>query len=336
MTRRFSLALLLAAFGCGSLTPAMPAVPTVSEGRAPEKQPPAHVVGGFSADVPPFHLKPGEEREPCWIFPLEAFGPSRFIGGASLTVGHGMHHGNVTTRAKTAGEGIRACPPGTAGNAGVDVAAGGSVLFGSSTQISGVEWQRFPDGMAYHLPQNQEIVARMHYLNPTGQPLTVTPKYRWYTVDEATVTTELAPFIWVYSGFVIPAGAEVTVTGVCDLPDPMHVVSVLPHMHKLGTRLSAGFLGGPLDGKNFLDSPGYDPDDGVLRQYDPSVDLSQLGQGNGLRFACTWKNTLARSVKEGIGDNEMCMVFGYAWPPKASYTALAGEGSCVVVAPGSR
>jgi hypothetical protein len=54
----------------------------------------------------------------------------------------------------------------------------------------------------------------------------------------------------------------------------MHVVSVLPHMHALGTGHRAGFVGGPRDGQLWLDSPGYDPENGVLMQFDPPIDLS--------------------------------------------------------------
>src|SRR5262245_52280363 len=76
----------------------------------PARSKPANVVGGFSIDVPKETLAPGEEKEPCYIFPLEIQGPSHIVGGARLTVGTGMHHGNIVTRPKT-GEGIRPCPP---------------------------------------------------------------------------------------------------------------------------------------------------------------------------------------------------------------------------------
>ena len=112
----------------------------------------------------------------------------------------------------------------------------------------------------------------------------------------------------------------------------MHVVSVLPHMHKLGTAFRAGFLGGPDDGQVWLDSPGYDPERTVIRQYEPSVDL---GQGAGAWFECRWHNTLDQELHYGIGDNEMCILFGYAWPVPASYSVLAKAGHCVTFGQGS-
>jgi hypothetical protein len=308
------------------------AEPGVPVGHAPRATPPAHIVGGFGITVPAVTLMPGEEQEPCYIFPLEVSGSSRIVGGGKLTVGAGMHHGNITTRPKT-GEGVRPCPADSSGLAGEadDILKGGAVLFGSSTQVVGSEWQSFPEGMGYRLRDGFEIVARMHYLNVSGEPITVTPSYEWYTVDEASITQELGPFAWTLHGFSIPPQSEATVQASCDFPEPMHVISVLPHVHRLGRRFTAGFLGGAHDGQLFLDSPGYDPATGVIVAYDaPGVDLSQ---GDGVTFGCTWKNTLDKTVVEGIGDNEMCILFGYAWPPEDAFSTTATEGGCVYVAP---
>ncbi len=315
----------------GSTSGDPPPPPQVDMGHPPRAEPPANIVGGFKIEIPPTTLAPGEEVTPCWIFPLDLMGPSHMVGGGSVTVGQGMHHGNITTRPKT-GDGIRPCPanePGIGGSEG-DVFAGGTVLFGSSTQTQGTEWQSFPDGMAYHINDGQEIVARMHYLNVTPDSLTVAPVYEWYTVDESKVTQEISPFAWALRNFQIPPNSEYTAKAECDFPHGMHIVNVLPHMHAMGRLFTAGYLGGELDGKLFLDSRGYDPDNGVMVQYDKGIDLSQ---GDGATFSCTWKNSSDKVIVEGIGDNEMCILFGYAYPPEQAYTALATETGCIYVAP---
>ncbi len=293
----------------------------------PLQEPPANT-GGFTIQIPETSLAPGEEIEPCWIFPLELTGPSHVVGGAVLHTQPGMHHGNITTRRKT-GEGFRECPPND-GDPGTDVISGnGNVLFGSSTQISGDEWYRFADGEGYRVRDDYELVARMHFLNPTDQELVLAPSYEWFTIDEATLINELGAFIWMFQGFEIPPMSTTTVTADCSFTGnhPMHVVSLLPHMHKLGTSLDATYVGGPFDGQKFLDSPGYDPDNGVLAHYDPPVDLGSAG---GLTFSCTWTNTLNKTIVEGVGDNEMCMIFGYAWPVDRAYTAYATPGDCIL------
>jgi hypothetical protein len=297
--------------------------------KPPDGAPP-FVVGGFSVQLPDYQLSPGAEEYPCWIAPLENDGASRVVGGASMTVTGGMHHGNVTARPRT-GEGFRPCPEEEdvlAGEAG-DVLAGGAVLFGSTTQFEGTEWRSFPPGMGYRIGGDWEIVFRMHYLNTTPEPVTLAPRYDWYTIDEAEVTQLLAPFIWTYGDFQIPARSEMTVSAECPFQTANnHLVSLMPHMHKLGTRFTASVIGGKHDGEMFLDSPGYNPD-GVIVGFDPPLDLSDAA---GFRFECTWNNTFDKTIEEGVGDNEMCMLFGYGFPYESSLTAYAAGDNCATLA----
>lgn len=325
----FCAAAILAC-GCGSSSSG----PAFSQGRPPREVEPAEVVGGFSIELPRVTLKPGEEELPCFIFPFDVTGPSLLVGGGKLTTGAGLHHGNITTRPQT-GTGVRVCPAADAANGSeaTDVLNGGSVLFGSSTQHVGTEWQSFPPGMAYRIKDSGfEIVARMHYLNPSSAPVTVTPRYEWYTVAESSVTQELGPFAWRRSGFSIPPHAQFSAVSTCDFPSGMHIVNVLPHMHQLGVSFDAAFLGGALDGQRFLQSPGYDPTSGVAQQYDPAIDLSQ---GKGVTMTCTWNNTTAETIVEGVGINEMCILFGYGYPLGKLYSAqVSGPESreCIYVA----
>ncbi len=327
-------ALLLFAVACSSsdaTAPPFVEVPAFSAPQKPRQSPPEHAVGGFSIKLPQMTLAPGDEQSPCFLFPLEVTGDSRLVGGGKITVGAGMHHGNITTRPKT-GDGIRPCAKDDTGLAGeaIDVTNGGAVLFGSSTQIVGTEWQSFPEGMAYRVRDGFEIVARMHYLNVTDQPLVIEPEYVWFTIDPASLTHELGPFAWTNDDIHIPPKSASRITASCAFPKPMHIVNAMPHMHKLGTRFEVAFYGGALDGERFLDSPGYDPERGVIEQFGPAIDLSQ---GKGASFSCSWNNTLDKEIVEGIGDNEMCILFGYAYPPENAFSALGGGSSCVYVAP---
>jgi len=315
---------------CGG-EPSAPVDPPFSKPEKPLAEPPTNTVGGFSIQIPDEVLAPGEERSVCYIFPLELTGPSQIVGGGVLDVGPGMHHGNITTRPKT-GEGVRLCPPdepGALAGEAADILDGGAVLFGSSTQIVGKEWQSFPPGMGFPIRAGHEIVARMHYLNTSQTALLIAPRYEWFTIDESKVEHLLGPFIWVYKGFQIPPKSALTVTGSCQIPGPMHIVNALPHMHALGRGFTMEFMGGELDGQRFLDSPGYSAD-GVLAQYRPAIDLSQ---GEGARFSCTWQNTFDKPIVEGIGDNEMCMLFGYGYPYESTYSAYAvGPDNCLPLA----
>jgi len=283
-------------------------------------------------------LAPFEEKTDCVVQPLTLIGPSRIVGGGKLTVGVGLHHGNITTRRKT-GEGARACDEKTRtadlGGVADIIVDGGTVLFGSSTQMHGTEWLTFPEGMGFPLPADieLEIVARLHYLNASNKPITVAPAYEWYTIDEASVRQRLAPFAWANREFSIPPRSVFTASTSCEFGLPMHVVAVLPHMHALGTEFDASYLGGARDGQRFLESKGYDPDNGVMQRFDPPVDL---GQGEGASFSCTWNNTYDTEIHHGLGKNEMCVLFGYAYPPENSYTLLGNGQNCLRLTPFKR
>lgn len=338
MQATWAVTLGLMLMGCSSEQSSEPPSPDEPDepnlGQSPKAGPPANVVGGFSIQLPETVLEPGEERFPCWIFPLEVTGPSLIVGGGKMIATKGMHHGNITTRPAT-GAGIRPCEDGQNGEFGgeaQDILAGGSVLFGSSTQFVGEEWQSFPDGMGFPIAEGYEIVARMHYLNTTPEALTVAPSYEWFTIDEATVEKPLGPFAWVLTGWEIPPLSTHTVTGRCNtLPGPMQVVNAMPHMHALGTEFFGEYVGGDLDGERWLDSTGYDPEEGVITQYTPAIDLAQ---GEGFTFGCTWKNTYDKVINEGVGDDEMCILFGYAYPYDHAYSGQAtDDGGCVLIAP---
>ena len=318
--------------GCEAAAPPLAqAELSFSKGSKPLAEPPQFVVGGFHIELPEVTLAPGEELSRCYLLPLEITGPSMVVGGGYVTVGQGMHHGNITTQPKT-GDGIRPCPGSKLGDLGAeagDILNGGAVLFGSSTQIVGTEWESFPPGMGFRIRQNQEVVARVHYLNTSTEPLTVAPRYEWFTIDESRVEYLLGPFLWKLGGFEIPPRSEYTAVGGCRIPGAMNIVNVLPHIHQLGRRFTGEFMGGPLDGQLFLDSPGYSSE-GVMVQYRPAIDLSQ---GDGARFGCTWKNTFDKTIVQGTGDNEMCMLFGYGYPYDQTYSAVAsGPESCLTFA----
>jgi hypothetical protein len=331
----------------GAVTSCLPADSDAGE-HPPLRVPPANPVGGFSIDlgdpsitVPsgqpsPIEVQPGGELFPCLVFPLNIEGSSRIVAGGMLTPSLGLHHGNITTRPSDGIAGIHPCPnvswtTDIIGEEANDILAGGTVLFGSTTQLETEEWESFPCGMGFAVKDGYEIVAHMHYLNPSSQVVTPKPKYRWYTIDPKTVTQQLYPFAWELKNFSVPPHTQQTFTGSCATASPMHIVNVLPHMHQLGVGLDLSYLGGPKDGQAFLMSPGYDPNGTLQEQYTPAVDLSQ---GTGFSMSCAWNNTTDQTIVEGTGINEMCMIFGYAWPAAGAYSAVfsaGGTGSCFAI-----
>jgi hypothetical protein len=332
----FLLAAVLCA-GCaadGDDQPVAP-LPPLYQAQPPVQGEPAHVVGGIVVELPEMVLDPGAEEFPCWIVPVAIDGGSHIVGGAHLTTGPGLHHGNLTARPKT-GEGMRLCTADdlAGGAEALDVVNGGTWVFASSTQIEGEEWQSFPEGHGYRISDDWEIVARMHYLNTTAAAVPVAPRYEWFTIDEATLVHQLYPFGFIYSSFHIPPLSTYTVTGNCyhplSIPHGFQILQLMPHMHALGTAFTASFLGGERAGEKFLDSPGYDPDRGVVVQYQPAVDLAIA---DGVSFACTWDNVYDEEIVEGVGKNEMCMLFGYGYDAPYFGQAASSEVCAIAAVP---
>jgi hypothetical protein len=317
--------------------------PSVDTGHKPAQKMPPNVVGSFSIQLPKVTLKPGAETFPCYVFPLKVTGASHIVGGGKVIASPGMHHGNITTRKSTVTFGpndtVLPCPKeeqSAFGGEGQDIAGGGAVLFASSTQVQGEEWSSFPDGMGFPIASSgYEIIARMHYLNTSSTPLEVTAKYDWYTVDPAKITQLLGPFAWVLRNWTIPPNSDYTAATECKIPvgdtlGDMNIVNAMPHMHALATGFFAEHVGGPLDGQRFLDSKGYDPGNGVITQYDPAA---KLAGGEAVRFGCAWHNTYDQDIVWGTGKNEMCILFGYAYPYTHAYSTAANEAACLFVAP---
>src|SRR5207248_4916583 len=78
--------------------------------------------------------------------------------------------------------------------------------------------------------------ARMHYLNATRAPVTVTPRYQWYTIDESTLTRQIAPFLWENQDIQVPPMGDQTIRGQCSFPEQMRRRDV----HPVRLRLAAG------------------------------------------------------------------------------------------------
>ena len=83
--RVWPAAMVLSMLACGSNSQPTPSE-QLPQGQRPRQAPPEFQVGGFSIDLPPVTLRPGEEVQPCTIFPLTPHGPSHIVGGAKLTV----------------------------------------------------------------------------------------------------------------------------------------------------------------------------------------------------------------------------------------------------------
>jgi hypothetical protein len=168
-----------------------------------------------------------------------------------------------------------------------------------------------PDGVGLRVPtgENVRYALRVHYLSDAAQ-----------TVDRSgfriCATTALRPHeaalhVIGSEDILIPGGAayETGVDCFVQGQDPVHVVSVLPHMHDMGRSFEITRLGRDGAESPLLNGPF---DRWLQRSY--SADWL-LQPGEGLRTSCRFENTSDTDVAIGMyAQDEMCWFFTVAYP----------------------
>ena len=130
------------------------------------------------------------------------------------------------------------------------------------------------------------------------------------TVPEDQVEIHLNPFRLTYSDLDIPPRSKSTFTGECDIQAAVGSVDldlyyVMPHYHELGSRFELTVLGGDRDGELVYE----DFDENTGHTFDTPVSFAGT---DGMRFTCEFDNPRDASVGWGIGDQEMCVMLGFA------------------------
>jgi len=198
-------------------------------------------------------------------------------------------------------------------------AVAGGVLYAQSTQTD-VEIQQFLDGAALEIRPFSRIVGWTHLLNVTDEALETGARMQLGVLDAADVTTPLSPFRFNYGDLRIPPGSVAQHEGDCDLdsvhqqvlggPLELKLHYVLPHYHALGSAFRLEVSGGAHDGEVLfeIEDTYGEP---LGRTFAEPVDLGAL-DATGMRFSCTHDNPTNAQVGFGIGDQEMCVMLGFA------------------------
>jgi hypothetical protein len=127
------------------------------------------------------------------------------------------------------------------------------------------------------------------------------------------------------NGILLAPRAMGNVVGTCDpiSRDPIHILSIWPHMHQLGTRMSL-VLNRTGGAKETLHDAPFSFDD--QRSYSKDVIVND---GDTLTSTCSYNNTTSLPVTFGPNtENEMCYNFVTAWPANALSNA-AGSDHCL-------
>jgi len=182
---------------------------------------------------------------------------------------------------------------------------------------------RFPAGVGHVLPSGTRILAQLHLLNTSDEPVTDSAAIHMHP---SLVKNPRPVGSYAFGDFNVslPPLQASTIQSVCTVPDTVELVAGFPHMHLLGKSLT--FETGPSMDKltKVFERNPYSFDD-------QRIDLvtMTLNPGDVTRVTCNYDNTRNQTVTFGESTkNEMCFFLGFA-------AGRTGVGGCVVGTPGS-
>ena len=212
----------------------------------------------------------------------------------------------------------------------------GGVLFAQSTQSTS-EVQQFPPGAGIRIPPYSRIIASTHLLNFADTPITTASTITINSLPEAEISIKLTPFRLTYHDLHLSPEAVSNFYTSCDVAseyqarigEPMQftLYYVLSHYHTLGTAFRLGVTGGAMDGVQIYERVGEAGGDSLGHGFDPPLELHDF---TGLTYGCEFDNPRSVEVGWGIGDQEMCVMLGFAETKMAFVTDVnRGEGQVV-------
>lgn len=188
--------------------------------------------------------------------------------------------------------------------------ADGAMLWGFAPGNQGTPV--IPNDVGLYLPSGP-MNLEMHYYNvggtedefdETGIEVCVTRTFRKHT---ASLTKHFNAFP------LLAPHQQGSAQDICRVitttDEPIHLIGVIPHMHKLGVR---AFLS---VNRNYTERVLLDVPYTFKDQRVHPMDDVLIHSGDVVTTRCTWNNTTGRLVDYGMSsDQEMCANFGLYWP----------------------
>jgi hypothetical protein len=277
-------------------------------------------VGGETIflDLPPIPLENGHEiTDLCFSWTLENEEPL-YVNTVRMRGTRGIHHSNwfyVTEDTFRGPDGEWPCH-----ERGFDTALAalsGGVLFAQSTQALD-ETQAFDRGVVMRIPPRSRVVVDLHLINTYGEDLLTDIELTIEAIPASRAHTFLTGFALTYNPLTIQPQTRSEFTMECDFSTAhwaalgraldFRVHYVLPHYHALGDMLRLEVVGGPRDGELLWEVTSAIGD--VLGGI-PDATLATLDGATGLRMTCGFENPRDEVVRAGVGDQEMCITFGF-------------------------
>jgi hypothetical protein len=256
--------------------------------------------GGQQLATTTWRLQPGEEKYICYQFysPDEAVAITRVDELASL----GVHHVFLfQAYGRNEPDAPHECPTliKTTWNP-IWVAAAGAE---HSLQT--------PPGTGFVIAPATQYIVQLHLQNTSDDPIDVRGGLNLTYERNVAAVTPVGIYGIGSFALDIPANTqnyEVPVS--CTPQKKMNVFGVLPHMHKLGTKIDVQYTPVGGDKKHF-----YKIDPWLFGNQPLDMMDATISPGDKLDLTCTYNNTTNQSVKYGeSSDQEMCFFVLFYYP----------------------
>ncbi len=261
-------------------------------GGAPASNDPAPPAHGYQIKTPDIQLMGGQEEYLCYTVKLDEAADvavNQFQGYTTTVV----HHFEVFQAIAPEQDGLFDCSQQL-------IKITWLPLFGGGAQAGGLT---LPDGAGFKIPKNAQLLVQLHLLNATTAPASTHVVVNMDYVNDPTTVTPAGIFaVGSMNIDLLPNSTGTKVSSSCNLPKPLNVFAVQPHMHTLGTSIT-------------LDSGATQAASAMAYQRNPWVFGVQpidtftktFAKGDYVNVDCVYDNTTPNEVMYGESTHdEMC------------------------------
>jgi hypothetical protein len=178
-----------------------------------------------------------------------------------------------------------------------------------------------PDGIAFRVPADTQLMMVSHWINASETPIDVQAAYN-LTVQEPRADVDPGDlFTSVATNFTLPEGVS-TVTQSCALQDDFKFFLIGGHAHEWATHITISHT--PAGGQAVvIYDTDWDPElifDTPLDHYTKEAPFT-MSAGDTFQVDCTYDNTTGASIRF---PTEMCVGFGYFFPADGEIDCVDG------------
>nr|HEX4313542.1 hypothetical protein [Kofleriaceae bacterium] len=170
----------------------------------------------------------------------------------------------------------------------------------------------FPDGVGLHVKAGQQLFLNLHLFNLGEAVLTGTSGIEYLPAEPSEIVHEAGSVLaGKTTGLVVVPGTS-SQTGTCTTPANETIFAVAPHMHLLGSHMTATYQATGSDAPVTVLDTDYSFDDQKFRPVDPEMVTAAGGK---YVVTCSYVNSTGSTVYFGEStEDEMCFAMTYVYP----------------------